>query len=535
MNAYAISFRQIFRHVFAIACLALALFAVVMTWLVAISPDQSDASSHREAPLISEDPAVDNLDVYAFVSPDVTNTVTLIATWIPFEEPGGGPNFYHFDPNARYLIKIDRDGNAIADITYEWTFSRVRFDGAAGKDTFLYNTNQIGANYDSDADFNIRQYYTVTKITADTIPASTNILFANQLMPPDNIGPRSTPNYANITANAVNTAGGYKEFTGQRDDPFYVDVRSIFDLAGLRPFNNLHLIPLSVEAGQDVLAGYNAHATALQVPISELVPGTCNQSDLTDNDCVIGVWSTAERRATVTYGGGTVNGSGGFVQVSRLGNPLVNEVVLDLELKDAFNAIPPTSDGAALSRVLNSELAALVNLLYPATANVEETGRTDLQIVFLNGIPTAPGYPMTTQQNNSDTTPSEQLRLNVAVKPTLPACQGDQLGLFNDDPVDGDDLTAWPNGRRLEDDVTDMAIRAVAQGYGPVINGVFGGIVPQFKNLSPNNALGDGVEFQDKAKCLPNFPYMGTPFSGYENSHDVVLSTDFLPIIRKNN
>jgi hypothetical protein len=534
MNVNAIT-KPAFRQLMGALSLGLAGVVLVVTWLVAIVPEQMDASSHREAPLISEDPAVDNLDVYAFVSPDVSNTVTLIATWIPFEEPGGGPNFYHFDPNARYLIKIDRDGNAIEDITYEWTFSRVRYDGAAGDDTFLYNTNQIGANYDADADFNIRQYYTVTKITGDTIAPSTSVLFANQLMPPDNIGPRSTPNYANIAANAINTGGGYKEFTGQRDDPFYVDVRSIFDLAGLRPFNNLHIIPLSVEPGQDVLAGYNAHATALQVPISELVPGACNQSDLTDKDCVIGVWSTAERRSNITYGGGTVVAGGSFVQVSRLGNPLVNEVVLDLELKDAFNAIPPTSDGAALPRVLNSELATLINLLYPATADIEETGRTDLQIVFLNGIPTAPGYPMTTQQNNSGTTPSEQLRLNVAVKPTLGACQGDQLGLFNDDAVDGDDLTAWPNGRRLEDDVTDMAIRAVAQGYGPVINSVFGGIVSQFKNLSPNNLLGDGVGFQDKPKCLPNFPYMGTPFAGYENNHDIVLSTSYLPTIKKNN
>ncbi|MBI1881784.1 MAG: DUF4331 family protein [Chloroflexi bacterium] len=173
-------------------------------------------------------------------------------------------------------------------------------------------------------------------------------------------------------------------------------------------------------------------------------------------------------------------------------------------------------------------------VLYPATANIEETGRTDLQIVFLNGIPTAPGYPMTTQQNTSGSNPSEQLRLNVAVKPTLAACQGDQLGLFNSDAVDGDDLTAWPNGRRLEDDVTDMAIRAVAQGYGPVISGVFGGIVSQFKDLSPNNALGDGVSFQDKAKCLPNFPYMATPFAGYENNHSVVFSTGFMPLIGKN-
>ncbi|MBI1881785.1 MAG: DUF4331 domain-containing protein [Chloroflexi bacterium] len=320
MNVKEFLARQKYGPVLSAVCVAVALLALTMTWLMAILPGETDASSHREAPLISGDPTVDNLDVYAFVSPDATNSVTLIATWIPFEEPGGGPNFYHFDPNARYLIKIDRDGNALADITYEWTFSKVQFDATPGG-TFLYNTNQIGANYDADTDFNIRQTYTVTKITGDTIGASTTVLFANELMPPDNIGPRSTPNYASIAANAINTNGGYKEFTGQRDDPFYVDVRSIFDLAGLRPFNNLHLIPLSVEPGQDVLAGYNAHATALQVPISELInPVNCTQADLTDKDCVIGVWSTAERRANITYGGGAVSGAGAFVQVSRLGS-----------------------------------------------------------------------------------------------------------------------------------------------------------------------------------------------------------------------
>lgn len=518
MNVHVFSFRKIFHRTLAITCIALALLTLMVTWLIAITPEQGDASSHREAPLISGDPTVDNLDVYAFVSPDLTNTVTLIANWIPFEEPGGGPNFYHFDPNARYYIKIDQNGDAVEDITYQWIFEKPT---AVNPNTFLYNGGQITSI--NDGDFNFRQFYTVTKKIG---AGAANVIVPRTLMPPDNIGPRSIPNYAgNIEGDGnfiKNCGANCKEFTGQRDDPFYVDVGSIFDLAGLRPFNNLHDISLPVAAGQDVLAGYNMHTTAIQVPISDLVTGACNLGDATDKDCVIGVWSTAER---------------GAVQVSRLGNPLVNEAVMSLGLKDVFNSVAPVVDStvpAVVLRVTNPELAVLEDALYDALATIDKTNRQDLVTVFLTGIPSAPGYPMTTQQAGSVAKPSEQLRLNVVIKPTQPACRGDQLGIFNGDAVDGDDLTAWPNGRRLEDDVTDMALRAVAQGYGPVINGVFGGLVPQFKNLSPNNLLGDGVSFQDLAKCKANFPYMGTPYSGYDNNHDVSLSTQFMPTINQN-
>lgn len=524
-------------------CVILTPLVLLAAVLIGLNPSGAGASSHREAPLISGDPTVDNLDVYAFVSPDVTDTVTLISNWIPFEEPGGGPNFYHFDPNARYLIKIDQDGNAIEDITYEWTFSKVQYGGAAGKDTFLYNTGPIGADYEADTDFNIRQYYTVTKITGDTLPTMTTTLLGNILMVPDNVGPRSTPNYEAIAANGVRDSSdglpaGYKEFTGQRDDPFFVDVGSIFDLAGLRPFNTLHAIPLSADLGLDVLRGFNMHTTAIQVPISELVPISCTSAMTGGNKaCVIGVWSTAERHSTIVHSLGAVTGSGPYVQVSRLGNPLVNEVVIDLEYKDAFNGVPPSVDATlpdVVARVTDPEVAVLQNALYAALDTIEETGRTDLVTIFLTGIP--PVVPIfTTEQINSAATPSEQLRLNVAIKPTEGACEGDPLGLFNDPaagPTDLGDLTAFPNGRRLEDDVTDIALRAVAQGYGEFLAGAYGGVVPQFKDLSPNNLLGDGVDRND-VPCLPNFPYMGTPHPGYENNHFGVLR-NFLPTIFKN-
>jgi hypothetical protein len=168
-------------------------------------------------------------------------------------------------------------------------------------------------------------------------------------------------------------------------------------------------------------------------------------------------------------------------------------------------------------------------------APIDKTGRTDIATIFLAGIPTV------NRQTNSAFPPaagkvaSEQLRLNTAIKPTAAACQGDRLGLFNDPasgPTDAGDLTAFPNGRRLEDDVTDMALRAVAQGYGDFLAGAFGGTVPTIKNLSPNNTLGDGVDEND-VDCLPNFPYMGTPHSGYENNHGGLYG-GFFPLILKN-
>jgi hypothetical protein len=501
---------------------------LLATLAIAFGPASVGASSHREAPLISADPTVDSTDLYAFVSPDAPTTVTLISNWIPFEEPGGGPNFYHFDDNATYYIKIDSDGNALADVTYAWTFHTVIKSGA----TFLYNTNQISSP--SSAAFNYTQYYTVTEKLGAAAPT---VLFGNRLMPPDNIGPRSTPGYAALAAQFVNSAGGIKEFTGQRDDPFFVDVNSIFDLGGLRPFNSLHLIPQPTSTGLNSTAGYNVHTTAIQVPISKLAP-TCPASpQVSDAKCVIGVWTTAERPSVITRkgvldpGGVHNEATGAPVQVSRLGNPLVNEVVLPLALKDAFNSIPPSTDfplfsattgplagaGAILrTSILTPELANLIPVLYPAVSQKVPTPRQDLLTVFLTGIPGV------TRQQNSATTPSEQLRLNVAVPPsTKGVCGGDRLGAL------AGDLAGFPNGRRLEDDVTDIAIRAVAGGYGAILGGPppGGAGLLGLPNFSPNNTLGDGVDKDDVA-CLSAFPYVGTPHAGYNRIHAAIYSSN---------
>lgn len=457
-----------------------------------------EASSHREAPLVAKDPAVDATDLYAFRSPDDLDKITLIANWIPFEEPAGGPNFYHFDDNARYLIKVDRDGNAVEDVTYEWIFHSVIMNPAS----FLYATGQIVNP--TDATFNYRQYYTVTEYIAG---GATTVLGANLLMPPDNLGPRTTPNYANLRTNSIHVlaSGTVKEYSGQRDDPFFVDIGAIFDLGALRPFNAAHLIPLTAVAGQDNIAGFNIHTTAIQVPRSRLAPACAGNP--TDTNCVVGVWTTAERRATTTRAAGSETASGAWVQVSRLGNPLVNEVVIDLARKDVFNGLAPTGDAAALDRVLTPELGILIPVLYPGVT-VPPAPRNDLVTVFLNGISGV------NQQTNSLTTPSEQLRLNTALTPTAGICAGNPLGV-----IAGDNL-GWPNGRRLEDDVTDVALRAVAGGYA---------FTPSF-NIAPNNQLGDGVNTNDKA-CLPTFPYMADPTSGYGSIHSIAgsLSPPIVP------
>jgi hypothetical protein len=503
---------------------------VLATLAVAFSPALVGASSHREAPLIAADPTVDSTDLYAFVSPDAPTTVTLISNWIPFEEPGGGPNFYHFDDNATYYIKVDSDGDAIEDVTYAWTFHTKIKSGT----TFLYNTFPVTTT--NSPNLNYTQYYTVTEKVGSAAPT---VLFGNKQMVPDNIGPRSTPNYAALAAQYVNSANGYKEFTGQRDDPFFVDVNSIFDLGGLRPFNALHRIQLPTSTGLNSTAGYNVHTTAIQVPISKLAPACTTGTPSTDPKCVIGVWTTATRPEVITRafdantGAVSSTGSGAPIQVSRLGNPLVNEVVLPLALKDAFNTIPPAIDyplfnaqppstlagaGAILrTSILTPELANLIPVLYPAVTQKVPTPRPDLLTVFLTGIPTV------TKQQKSGTgageVASEQLRLNVVIPPKA-ICAGNRLGAL------AGDVAGFPNGRRLEDDVTDIAIRAVAGGYGDFLGGPPPGGAGLLKlpNYSPNNTLGDGVD-KDDVPCLTSFPYVGTPHPGYNRIHAAIYSS----------
>jgi hypothetical protein len=427
------------------------------------------ASSHREAPLISEDPVADNTDTYAFVSPDHPDTTTLVANWIPFELPAGGPNFNKFGDDVLYKINVDNNGDATADVAYEWRFKTT----IANPDTFLYNTGPVESL--ADEDLNVKQTYTLTEVRDGK---RTNLL-KNAPVAPANIGPRSTPNYDQLAAEAVvETPGGASSFAGPRDDPFFVDLGAVFDLLGNRPLNQAHTAPLPNAPGRDGVAGFNVHSVVLQVPTTDLVEG----------DPVIGVWSTTERRTDRVFGGGKVENGGGFTQVSRLGMPLVNEVVAPLGAKDAFNASKPSGDKQFLPAVQKPEVATLIPQLYPGVT-VPEGNRDDIVTIFLTGIPDV--------NQPKGVKPAEMIRLNTSIAPT-PLAQQDRLGLLagqND---------AFPNGRRLVDDVYDIELRALAGGTP---------FTPDF-NRAPNNALTDGVNAND-VPFLGSFPYLASPHQGY--------------------
>jgi hypothetical protein len=475
----------------------LAGLALAAVLTIGPRPTASSGSSHREAPLISEDPAADNTDVYAFVSPDRPDTVTIVANYIPLEEPAGGPNFASFADDVLYELKVDNTGDGEEDLSYQFRFRTE----TRNPDTFLYNTGPIETL--SDTDWNRPQFYSVTRVAKGRRGA---VLAEDLPTPPVNIGPRSTPVYGSLMAAAVNDLpGGGKVFAGQIDDPFFVDLGSVFDLAGLRPFNPAHAIPLPAEDGVDGVGGYNTHAIALQVPIAQLTrDGRMHAAG--DAEAVIGVYATASRqRVRILQKGGRTKDEGHFVQVSRLANPLVNEVVIPLGKKDAWNAADPSGDEEFLEEYTDPEVTRLENALYPVLDDAPETGRGDLVAVLLTGVP---GLNFTGQ------TKADLIRLNTGIPPSGPVGTGNRLGVL------AGDFAGFPNGRRLEDDVTDIELRAFACGYGPVA----GPLIESFgfcdgnANRTPNNLLGDGVDENDRPFHV-GFPYAGEPHQGYEHVH----------------
>jgi hypothetical protein len=455
------------------------------------APQASQASSHREAPLISQDPTADNTDIYAFVSPDRSDTVTIVANYVPLEQPAGGPNFASFGDDVRYELNVDNTGDGAEDIVYRFRFKT----DTRNPNTFLYNTGPIDSL--DDVDWNRPQTYSVTRIENGVA----TVLGSNLPTPPVNIGPRSTPHYEDLAADAVKQLpGGIKVFAGQRDDPFYVDLGSIFDLAGLRPFNMAHAIPLPKEDGVDGVSGYNTHTIALQIPINQLTRNHATPSGPSDPKAVIGVYASAERRhIRILEADGTPRQVSSWRQVSRLGEPLINEAVIPLGQKDLWNATDPEDDAQFVNRYQNPEVTRLENALYPVLDNAPETGRGDLVAILLTGVPTL---------NFTGTTKADLLRLNMAI---LPSEEPSRLGVLEGD------FAGFPNGRRLADDIVDIELRAFACGYGPIA----GPLIESFgfcdgnANRTPNNQLGDGVD-KNERMFSPHFPYVATPFSGYE-------------------
>ncbi len=438
-------------------------------------------SSHREAPLITSDPKADATDMYAFVSPDNSSTVTLIANYVPFQEPNGGPNFYPFDDSVLYEIKVDHNADAVEDITYQFRFRSVQ----QNPDTFLYNTGPITDV--NDADWNLKQLYTVTRIDNGV----STVLGTDIPTPPANIGPKSTPDYPSLQAQAVrDLAGGVKVFAGQSDDPFFADLGGLFDLLTIRK------LPGNQGGGVDGLRGYNVNSIAIQVPIDQLTSSKTRPTATADAAAIIGTWTTASRQSTTVLGS-TVSNSGPFVQVSRLGAPLVNEVVIPVSKKDLWNRSQPANDAQFANFVTNPELGKLLKGLY--NINVPPQGafgtpeqRDDLVAIFLTGLPNL--------TKPANVKPSEQLRLNVAVAPTA---NPNRFGVL------GGDNQGYPNGRRLADDVTDISIRAVAGAAYPLFH-------PEFTPDPTGVQLGDGVDANEKS-FRGSFPYLALPTSGFNS------------------
>ena len=407
--------------------------ALAIAMAVGRGPVSGYASSHREAPLISEDPSADNTDLYVFRSPDRPETVTIISNWIPAEDPAAGPNWYTFSPSARYLIHIDTNGDGQDDLAYRYRF--VTQPGVA----FLRNTQQL---------------YDVTK----TDSRGTRVVGSGLLTPPNNIGPRSTPNYRKyVTDQEHLLADGELTFAGQREDAFFGDIGAIFDLVAIREGTG------ATGGGKDFFAGYNVHAIALRIPIAMLDNGTNH---------TIGVWASTQRPGA----------DGTFRQVSRLGFPLANEVLIPTDRKDEWNASPPAADGQWRQYYDQPILASLLSQLYPQFGPYPTKDRTDLVAVGLTGVPGL---------NFTGPALADELRLNMSIPP---AASPNSMGVL------GGDTAGFPNGRRLDDDVIDIAERVVA-------GALIGHALP----------LGDGVDANEKPH-LGVFPYEGDPYPGFENA-----------------
>ena len=548
------------------------------------------ASSHREAPLICADPVADNTDVYAFRSPDDPNTITIICNWQPFQYADGGPNYYTFGENARYEIHIDNDAAKFGDeITYRFTFKRVNEDS-----TTFFNI-RLGKR-------NIRASYTLERSVDGG--QSFQMVVQNGEVPPNNIGPRSiesavglNTNYETLITNAIITATtGEKVFAGPADDAFFVDLGGIFDLGNS---------PRQDGPIRDGLAEFNVSSVVLQIPITTLLKAgvSTTPSSILDPNYVIGVWASTSRRAMrTTNDNGSVTDNGDWVQVSRLGMPLTNEVIIPMAFKDYWNSLTAYEDvydkfldqfffkpelslymddrffGAAVPafsklRVQTNSLGmfdfgygkdglfplkgsaaldgtalaenAFGGLLLPGPGNARSV---DLFPIFNTGVPNLPPYQLATGKNGNPLAvgkpfinnflPSQgdMLRLNMAVPATprndpafssLGLVQAAVLGLTDPAYNTTTDLQfipnmdGFPNGRRLEDDVTRIELQAVSgivlAAIGLWYDDFVPGGSPVTQQLQNVLMYSTGVEKNDK-NFKANFPYVATPWRGTEVS-----------------
>jgi hypothetical protein len=428
------------------------LVTIAAVSLLAIGASPSFASSHREAPLIAADPEADLNDLYAYRDFTHPGRVNFILTAVPLEEPGGAPTYYKFGDNVRYNLNIDRNGDARPDITYRFRFTTHVRNG----DVFVYNFPGNPITSLNDDGLNVYQTYDVTRVVFNSAGgvASSKLLVNDARTVPNNVGSASIPNYHNLVAAGIKSfnSGHSRVWTGQSDDPFFLDLGAIGDSVSVR------------NPGFDTLGGYNAQAIALQVPISSV--------KASGHD-TIGVWASTQRRNGVNVLTGT--GSGDWRQIERLGMPLTNEVLIGLDDKDHWNQVAPRNDSQFDHYLTDPVLAAVLGA--PATH------RTDILATFDKGL--APVDNVTGGPN------ADELRLNLTKPPTNPASASREGAL-------GGDADGFPNGRRLTDDIVDIELQVVAGAL-----------------IGDPNSVGDSVDIND-ISFANSFPYLGTAHSGAE-------------------
>jgi hypothetical protein len=466
------------------------------------------ASSHREAPSITKTPKVDGTDFYMFNSYESGRSgfVTLIANYQPLQDAFAGPNYFALDPNALYEIHVDNNGDAKEDVTFQFRFQQALKDlkVPVGGQMVSVPLSNIGAiTNDANSAQNTAETYSVTMVKGDRRTGSKTVLANNLKKPFDNVGAKSIPNYAAYAQSFVQNlsipgCGTGRVFVGQRQDSFAVNLGQTFDLVNIAaPATEFNANAES--AASNSLAKKNVTTIALEVPKSCLTKS--------NNQPIIGAWTTASLRQGVLRNptpnsdiSSATKEGGAWTQVSRLGMPLVNEVVIGLKDKDKFNASKPMNDGQFATYVTNPTLPALVQILFGAAGVKAPTNfpRTDLVAAFLTGIPTL--------NKPDNAVASDQLRLNTAI-PAVAASRQARLGVI------GGDNAGFPNGRRLGDDVVDIALR-VAMGKVCTIAGVNTAV-----GCKASDAPSGGIHFTDGAlqtasQFGSNFPYLNTPIAG---------------------
>jgi hypothetical protein len=443
-------------------------------------------SSHREAPKILKDPTADNTDVYAYTAPDAPGSLTIVSNWIPLADPAGGPNFYPLDENARYYVKIDNSGDGREDVAYRWDF-KTKF---RNPNSFLYAAPTVDSV--DDPDLNLVQTYDLYK---EEYNSSGRVIKTRKIandapVVPDNIGPKTMPNFAQVEAGGVTPLkGGGKTIVTPADDAFFVDLGAVFDGINIDKPGRPNIGLGNQGGGKDDVAGYNTKSFVLQVPEREVTRDGKQVSGMNAKNAVVGVWSTTERRSDEVLGGYSSRRRGHrrdkWVQVSRLGNPLINEVIIPIGQKDKFNRTSPANDAKNFGKfALNPEPARLLNALFGL--GVQEKNRTDIVRALLTGVPGL-------TQIGKNPAAADTLKLNLGV---APAANPNRFGVL------AGDVAGFPNGRRLTDDAVDIELRVIAGAL-----------------LSPptNIPLGDGVDVNDKP-FRAQFPYVPLANDGFNST-----------------